>query len=77
MLNTARLVGLLLRFVKMASPLSVADKAMDTPSDQKSLEIEAGRSDIDLAKQRKLVRKLDVHIIPMVMLLYLLSFLDR
>lgn len=27
--------------------------------------------------ERKLVRKLDVHIIPIVMLLYLLSFLDR
>ena len=27
--------------------------------------------------EQKLVRKLDIHIIPVVMLLYLLSFLDR
>ncbi|KAM3421949.1 putative transporter [Cercospora zeina] len=32
---------------------------------------------IDRAKEKKLVRKLDLHIIPVVMLLYLLSFLDR
>ncbi|KXS93901.1 hypothetical protein AC578_2251 [Pseudocercospora eumusae] len=32
---------------------------------------------IDRAKERKLVRKLDLHIVPVVMLLYLLSFLDR
>lgn len=33
--------------------------------------------DIDPKKERKLVRKLDLHIIPLVMLLYLLSFIDR
>ncbi|SMQ55240.1 unnamed protein product [Zymoseptoria tritici ST99CH_3D1] len=38
---------------------------------------ESGLQAIDLAKQRKLVRKLDLHIVPVVMLLYLLSFLDR
>lgn len=38
---------------------------------------EAGTPDIDPAKERKLVRKLDAHIVPLVMLLYLLSFLDR
>ena len=27
--------------------------------------------------ERRLVRKLDLHIVPVVMLLYLLSFLDR
>lgn len=32
---------------------------------------------IDKDKERRLVRKLDVRIVPMVMLLYLLSFLDR
>lgn len=32
---------------------------------------------IDLAAEKKLVRKLDRHIIPIIMLLYLLSFLDR
>ncbi len=34
-------------------------------------------SDIDLEAEKKLVRKLDWHIVPMVMLLYLFSFLDR
>jgi hypothetical protein len=33
--------------------------------------------EIDRVKERKLVRKLDWHIVPVVMLLYLLSFLDR
>lgn len=38
---------------------------------------EGGQPEIDRAKERKLVRKLDFHIVPVVMLLYLLSFLDR
>ena len=33
--------------------------------------------DIDKELEKRLVRKLDVHIIPIIMLLYLLSFLDR
>lgn len=45
----------------------------------------AGSSDIDTrdpdlvdaAAEKKIVRKLDMHIIPLVMLLYLFSFLDR
>lgn len=32
---------------------------------------------IDHVAERKLVRKLDLHIVPIVMLLYLFSFLDR
>lgn len=32
---------------------------------------------IDKKKERQLVRKLDRYIVPVVMLLYLLSFLDR
>ncbi|OQO12515.1 hypothetical protein B0A48_03157 [Cryoendolithus antarcticus] len=39
--------------------------------------LESGSLAIDKVAERKLVRKLDVHIIPVVMLLYLLSFLDR
>lgn len=38
---------------------------------------EGGYGEIDKAAERRLVRKLDVHIVPVVMLLYLLSFLDR
>jgi hypothetical protein len=33
--------------------------------------------EIDPISEAKLVRKLDIHIIPVVMLLYLFSFLDR
>lgn len=38
---------------------------------------EAGSSEIDHVAEQKLVRKLDLHIVPIVMLLYLFSFLDR
>lgn len=52
------------------------DEKMDLPpaGDKAS---EGGYGEIDQAKERKLVRKLDLHIVPVVMLLYLLSFLDR
>ena len=33
--------------------------------------------EIDYAAEKRLVRKLDRHIIPIIMLLYLFSFLDR
>jgi hypothetical protein len=33
--------------------------------------------DLDIMYEAKLIRKLDLFIIPMVMLLYLFSFLDR
>ena len=33
--------------------------------------------EVDLVAERKLVRKLDLYVVPVVMLLYLLSFLDR
>jgi hypothetical protein len=39
--------------------------------------LDDGLPAIDKKKERQLVRKLDRYIIPVVMLLYLLSFLDR
>jgi len=60
--------------------------AADTPQAEKGLPPEILSSDdkfraeyamIDPAEERKLVRKLDAHIVPVVMLLYLLSFIDR
>ncbi len=39
--------------------------------------IHDGEIEIDYMAEKKLVRKLDLYIIPVVMLLYLLSFLDR
>lgn len=43
----------------------------------KSDEIERQLGEVDPLFETKLVRKLDIFIIPVVMLLYLLSFLDR
>jgi hypothetical protein len=39
--------------------------------------MEGSIEEIDPILEAKLVRKLDLHIIPVVMLLYLFSFLDR
>lgn len=39
--------------------------------------IEGQLEEIDIIAEAKLVRKLDLYIIPVVMLLYLFSFLDR
>lgn len=47
------------------------------PHSTKSDEIETQLGEVDTVYEAKLVRKLDVYIIPVVMLLYLLSFLDR
>jgi hypothetical protein len=40
-------------------------------------EVERQLEDLDPVAEGKLVRKLDLFVIPIVMLLYLLSFLDR
>lgn len=42
-----------------------------------SEDFEVGNVEIDKARERKLVRKLDLHILPVIMLLYTFSFLDR
>ena len=60
----------------MASPHSFEEKH-EKPHDGALRGYEGGDPGIDPAKERKLIRKLDLHIIPVVMLLYLLSFLDR
>lgn len=57
--------------------MATINKSIDSPSVHKGYEVEGGHVEIDETKQRKLVRKLDIHVIPVVMLLYLLSFLDR
>lgn len=40
-------------------------------------ELEGQLEEVDPVAEAKLVRKLDLFIVPVVMLLYLLSFLDR
>lgn len=53
----------------MNNPASVEPKAAESDDD--------GLPVIDKKKERQLVRKLDRYIVPVVMLLYLMSFLDR
>ena len=48
-----------------------------TPETSSSTRFDVASIDIDHVAEKKLVRKLDLFIIPVVMLLYLLSFLDR
>ena len=53
-------------------------KNASTFEEQKATQaLDNGVPAIDKKKERQLVRKLDRYIIPVVMLLYLLSFLDR
>ncbi len=46
---------------------------------QKETVLENGYRGIELGgrEEKALIRKMDVHLIPVIMLLYLLSFLDR
>jgi len=62
--------------------MSDSDQALSAPRNNaptKSVdeEVEGQLEDLDPAAEGKLVRKLDLFVIPVVMLLYLLSFLDR
>lgn len=53
---------------------------MNRPESEKPKTTESDDDDlptIDKKKERQLVRKLDRYIVPMMMLLYLMSFLDR
>ncbi|KAF1920552.1 high-affinity nicotinic acid transporter-like protein [Ampelomyces quisqualis] len=50
---------------------------LHAPGSLQSDEIERQLGEVDPVLEAKLVRKLDLYIIPVVMLLYLLSFLDR
>lgn len=53
-------------------------KNASTFEEQKATQtLDDGLPTIDKKKERQLVRKLDRYIVPVVMLLYLLSFLDR
>jgi hypothetical protein len=49
----------------------------DVAKSLESNEVEGQVGEVDPVFEAKLVRKLDLFIIPVVMLLYLLSFLDR
>lgn len=64
---------------KLQARFSMADpKNASTLQEHKASEtLDDGLPAIDKKKERQLVRKLDRYIIPVVMLLYLLSFLDR
>lgn len=62
--------------------MSDIEKPYETPGPNvarslESDEVERQLGEVDPVYEAKLVRKLDLYIIPVVMLLYLLSFLDR
>jgi hypothetical protein len=64
---------------RLQARFSMADpKNASTRQEHKVTEtFDDGLPAIDKRKERQLVRKLDRYIIPIVMLLYLFSFLDR
>ncbi len=53
-------------------PMESGDKEIAFEKDSVNAELEVSKID-----ERKLVRKIDLHLIPWLSLLYLLSFLDR
>lgn len=68
----------------MAMPPAAMEEGVSTtppkeyePEQSRDYEIESQLEEVDPAAEVRLVRKLDLHIIPVVMLLYLFSFLDR
>ena len=62
----------------MQTPHAMPDLVVsDTTGDEKARQYEGGQWEIDRTKEMKLVRKLDIHIVPPIMALYLFSFLDR
>lgn len=58
---------------------AMPDSANQSDTEAKAATYTAGSSNIILGgpEEKALIRKLDLHIIPVVMTLYLLSFLDR
>ena len=61
----------------MAIPYDVAEKGRGSNGLAGDKACQESYTSIDHVLEKKLVRKLDIHIVPVVMLLYLLSFLDR
>jgi hypothetical protein len=56
---------------------AISEPAALSGSEPKVVSCAALRTELGCVAERKLVRKLDLHIIPVVMLFYVLSFLDR
>ena len=61
----------------MANAKSLEPEMRDSLQDSPGKNVSHTSVEIDHAAEKRLVRKLDLHIIPIVMLLYLFSFLDR
>lgn len=55
----------------------VSEKKIHGIREESPLKPDSEPIEIDHVAEKKLVRKLDLHIVPIVMLLYLFSFLDR
>lgn len=69
-----------MRLFKQQPTTKPADAVVED-SDQDGAKIEKGSSTtthtIDPAMEKRVIRKLDLHVVPLVMALYLLAFLDR
>lgn len=61
----------------MATAQSLGLEMHEPFQDSPRKEISESFVEIDHAAEKRLISKLDIHIIPIVMLLYLFSFLDR
>ena len=61
----------------MANAISPDIEMRDPSQGSPRKEISETLVEIDHAAENRVVRKMDLHIIPIVMLLYLFSFLDR
>lgn len=64
----------------MADPkLGESDRDLVSQDERKKDSVEAGMGDLTLGghQEKVLVRKMDLHLIPLIMLLYTFSFLDR
>ena len=57
-------------------PASFTEKAHHDEASRRT-SLKPGQTPVISAAEKRLIRKLDMHLIPLVMMLYLFSFLDR
>lgn len=61
----------------MASDSAIAEKSLATVESPVETESAEVLPMVDKATEKKIIRKLDWHIVPMVMWIYLMNFMDR
>ena len=55
----------------------ISEKVFPSENVDESIESDSRSTEVDHVAEKKLLRKLDLQIIPLILLLYLFSFLDR